>query len=297
MNEAPKKTKTKPVTDAPYSADVVSSLKKLVSTEIESLKKSIDKLGAATDARFDRLPQGQFADTELILKSLMAQLRHGYAYNLPLIPKARKDLPQSKIHGHLMMVDLILSDYINDPYLDFSKREFLEIGTIRENLWNQSSTSRLVCLARMLDTRLTSVDMDPNNAVQAKEICRPYGGYVQFVTSPGETFLADLEEDCATYVYIDAYDFDHPHHSDHRQSRYQEILGAPINDESCWQMHLDCAKELSTKLPDDGVIVLDDVWYESGEWQGKGHTAMPYLLKNKFSLVAQSWSTAALRRL
>ena len=275
----------------------MSALKSLLTEEIGALKKTVTALSQSTEDKFESLPQGQFADTELILRSLMSQLRHGHLYNIPLVPKTRDDLQVSKIHGHLMMTDLILSDYINNPRLDFSKRKILEVGTIRENIWNQSSTSRLGCLARMLETQLISVDMDPNNAVQAKEICAPYGGYISFVTAPGETYLAEHEGECATYVYIDAYDFDHPNHSDHRQSRYEEMLGERINDAACWQMHLDCAKELVNKLPEDGTIVLDDVWYEGGEWQGKGHTAMPFLLKNKFSLVAQSWSTAALRRL
>ena len=275
----------------------LSLLQERVSSEVLTIRKSIKQLAVSTEEKFGSLPQGQFADTELILKSLISLVRHKNLYNLPLTPKVRESLPQTKTHGHQMMIDLILSDFVNNPELDFSVRRILEIGTIRENLWSQSSTSRLGCIARMLETQLISVDMDPENAVKAKEICSPYIGYIKFVTAPGETYLASYEGKCPVYVYIDAYDFEHPYHSDYRQSRYEEMLGERINDKACWQMHLDCAKQLVNKLPQNGTVVLDDVWFEDGEWRGKGHTAIPFLLKNQFSLVAQSWSTAGFRRL
>lgn len=213
--------------------------------EIEDLKQTIAGLITSTSEKFDQLPKGQFADTELIIKSLMSQIRHKNNYATPLDPKVRSEISSSKIHGHLMMVDLIISDFLNRPELSFNTREILEIGTMRENIWNQSSTSRLGCLARLLDTILISVDMDPNNAIQAKKTCAPYSGFIKFITAQGELFLTGLEGTCPTYVYLDAYDFDHPNHSEHRQSRYEKLLGERVNDEACWKMHLDCAKSLS----------------------------------------------------
>ena len=266
--------------------------------KVNTLERDFHEYQKTIEQRFDNLQNGQFADTELILKSLIVLKRQKSRFLRKLEPVSQNNLPVSKIHGHHMMIEIILSDYIHFPkLLNFSNRKILEIGTIRENLWSQSSTSRLACLSRMLDMRLTSVDMDPDNARTAEKICASHRGYIDFVTMRGEKYLAQLQGKTPHYIYIDAYDFDHPNHSNHRQSRYTQILGAEINDEACWKMHLDCAVELVKKLPLEGTIVIDDVWYKKGEWFGKGRTAIPHLLENEFSLVGQTWSTAAFRRL
>ena len=268
-----------------------------ITEELQTLQKKVDDNHKLILQKFETLKTGQFADTELILKSVIKHIKFSDTYRTAIVASPRSQLKLAKVHGHQMMIDIILSDFFTNSANNLAERKILEIGTMRENIWNQNSTSRLACLARMLGSSLTSVDMDPENAIRAKEFCSPYAGYINFITAPGEEYLAHLDEKTPHYVYIDAYDFDHPNHSDHRQSRYTEILGEEINDEACWKMHLDCAVELVKKLPLEGTIVIDDVWFDKEEWFGKGRTAIPYLMENGFSLIGQTWSTAAFRRL
>ncbi|MEK7991448.1 MAG: hypothetical protein VSS52_010605, partial [Thiotrichaceae bacterium] len=69
-----------------------------------------------------------------------------------------------------------------------------------------------------------------------------------------------------------------------------------INDDACHKMHLDCTTALVSKLNPWGVICFDDVWFKDFEWQGKGKNAIPFLIKNSFTVVQTGNNAAILVR-
>ena len=62
-------------------------------------------------------------------------------------------------------------------------------------------------------------------------------------------------------------------------------------------MHQLCAAAMITKMPEGGIVVIDDTWTdEDGEFDGKGKLAVPLLLASGFTLIARAPTTVALRR-
>ena len=115
------------------------------------------------------------------------------------------------------------------------------------------------------------------------------------VTARGEDYLATFDEPIAA-VYLDAFDIDHGHHSTERLERYRKLLATEITNEACAQMHLECARLLATRVVEGGVIAIDDTWLEDGEYQGKGATAVPYLLGEGWMIIDRTRTAVALQR-
>ena len=194
-------------------------------------------------------------------------------------------------HGHVVLIDW-LSMHPTVP----AQRLLVEIGTTRERVPGQGSTEKLArfCAARRAD--FVTIDMDPRNTARAQRMFRRLGLPFRAFTAKGEDWLAAYPGKI-DYVFLDAYDFDHGQHSGQRQSRYQQFLGAPIDEAECHRMHLDCARTLADKLSPDGLICIDDTWRdELGKWTAKGTTAMPFLLSNGFRLIEARNRAALLGR-
>ena len=64
-----------------------------------------------------------------------------------------------------------------------------------------------------------------------------------------------------------------------------QTCALPISNENCWKMHLECAKILAKKMKSGSYIFFDDVYVGAPYWNGKGKTAIPFLLDNGFELV------------
>jgi hypothetical protein len=194
-------------------------------------------------------------------------------------------------HGHAVLIDWLSA---HPP--SSAPRLLVEIGTTRERVPGQGSTEKLArfCAARGID--FVTVDMDPRNASRAQRMFRRLGLPFRAITAKGEEWLAAYPGRI-DYVFLDAYDFDHGLHSGQRQSRYQQFLGAPIDETECHRMHLDCARTLSEKLSPDGLICLDDTWKDKlGKWTAKGTTAVPFLLGDGFRLIEARNRAALLGR-
>lgn len=196
-------------------------------------------------------------------------------------------------HGHVLLLD-----YLRDFPLIVGDRQpvMIEIGTTRENVPGQGSTRLLAQACAELGIKFITVDMDPRNIRNARNMFRRLGLPFEAYTARGEDFLAQYDGEI-DIVFLDAYDFDHGMHSEQRQARYEQYMGQRIEDTECHRMHLDCAKTLVERLAPDGVICFDDTWVdEAGEWMAKGKTAMPYLLSQGFELLDVRNRAALLRR-
>ena len=161
---------------------------------------------------------------------------------------------------------------------EISLKTLIEIGTTREILPDQNSTKYFYDLSKVLGFHFITVDMDKENTDKIKQRLPE----INAITQKGEDFLRHYT-DRIDYVYLDAFDFYHPHHTQTRIEKYRNLLDTTINDAACHQMHLECCKSLIHKLPSGGIILFDDILNK--QFDGKGKTAIPYLLQNNFKLL------------
>lgn len=207
-----------------------------------------------------------------------------------------KNITNASGHGHFLLLEFVRNqfEYIRANSVA-KKMVMIEIGTTRELLGSQGSTEKLARYCNEKGIHFITVDMDPVNTDLAHDLLNLINPSFEAVNAKGEDYLATYKDEI-DFIFLDAYDFDHGQHSIERQTRYESVLGSKINDSDCHQMHLECVTSLTKKLSQHGVICFDDVWFKNGVWQGKGTTAMPYLLKNNFKVVASSDNAAILLR-
>lgn len=194
-------------------------------------------------------------------------------------------------HGHA----LLMSEVESLLPIPGAVATMIEVGSTREDLPGQGSTAVLADFCVRHGILFTTVDMDPENSTRAAHTVGTRDSSFVAINAKGEDFLAEYSSP-VHFAYLDAFDIDHGRHSETRHRRYAEILGTSITNEACASMHLSCAVALARLLAPGGVIVLDDTWLAAGgAWEGKGTTAVPYLLDRGFSISATSSSAVALR--
>ena len=191
-------------------------------------------------------------------------------------------------HGHALVERLLPGIAAR-----VSRGTVIEVGTTREKVPGQGSTVLLAAMAAKLGLPFVTVDMDPANTEQAKADLAPFPG-AQAVTGKGEEYLAAFTKPVIA-AYLDAFDIQHGKHSAYREARYRRFLGVEISNEAASEMHLACAEALVRRLVPGGLIVIDDTWLESGEYAGKGSSAVPALLRRGFTIVDQTETAIALQ--
>ena len=189
-------------------------------------------------------------------------------------------------HGHALLLRTL-----REQHPDWVRRRgvrMLEIGTTREALPNQDSTRVLSGFCRDHGWTFTTCDMDPANTARAAAMFTKMGVGFTAVTARGEEYVAS-GHDRFDVVYLDAYDFDHGKHSEQRQQRYEEFLGARIDQQACEIMHLETIKGLSRSGARRCLVVIDDTWRADVDspWQGKGPLAIPWALANGWEIVME----------
>lgn len=242
---------------------------------------SRSKSGARAQARKRKMKNG--------IKCILAAIG--------LLEPARRILQRLGVvrgHGHQLLIKHLCKER-SLLRTSFVGRRLIEVGSTREELAGQDSTT---CLAAFCaDTGLTfaTVDMDPENTRRAKETLARYNQDFEAVNGQGEDFLRETS-DTIHYCYLDAFDIDHGGHSATRKRSYKQYLGVSISNELCSKMHLDCAKSLAVKMAVGGIVVFDDCWREGTEWYGKGRSAVPFLLNNGFVTIEAAKNSVALKR-
>lgn len=200
-------------------------------------------------------------------------------------------------HGHDLLLDYFLNNF---DYIEKMKQTkvpvLIEIGTTRENVAGQGSTSQIALYCQNNGLNFTTVDMDEHNGRVANALFKQLGYNFTAVTMKGEDYLAQYTGEF-DFVFLDAYDFDHGNHSELRQSRYERFLGSKIDEELCHKMHLDCAISVVEKLSPNGLVCIDDTWQDDeGRYTAKGTTAVPYLLNNGFEIIVERNRAVLMRR-
>tara|TARA_R110000737_G_scaffold283279_1_gene289886 strand:- start:10 stop:567 length:558 start_codon:yes stop_codon:yes gene_type:complete len=171
----------------------------------------------------------------------------------------------------------MLYDYLAGDK-DINSKVLVEVGTTREAVSGQDSTKYFYNISNELGFKFITVDMDEENSRNVESRFPN----ISAVTMKGEDYLKEYQG-MIDYVYLDAFDFYHSQHPQYRKDKYRDILNCEINNESCHKMHLECCESLINKMPTGGIILFDDVL--NPQYDGKGKTAIPFLLENNFNVV------------
>ena len=176
--------------------------------------------------------------------------------------------------------------YIKENNIELTDKNFLEIGCARqvdyrnERYWEIFDSSGFYYnKSKDYKFNFITVDMDEVNTKMLKERLPD----INVVTDTGENFTEHYD-DKLDFLYLDAFDYEKDTHSNDRRDRYREVMDKEITNEQCWKMHLDCCKNLISKLNENALVCFDDV-FDNEVFDGKGRTAIPFLLDNGFEEV------------
>jgi len=150
-----------------------------------------------------------------------------------------------------------------------------EVGSTRE----EGSTGFLANYAPVV-----SVDIDDAASMRARDIPN-----VTAVNDLAENVVAEWPKDTPIrFAWLDGHDWPYAHHppSDWEGQRQQYLArGQEYSMEASAQSHLTIVQHLAQHIPPDGVIAFDDTWEVPDGFDGKGKTAVPWLLEHGFRLV------------
>lgn len=185
--------------------------------------------------------------------------------------------------SHGILVDAIL----DRKFQNLSGKSLIEIGSTREIVSYQNSSEFFIKFCKKHNMKFISIDMDPKCSENALNFCKKHNFDNYLIkTMKGEDFLKDYKEKI-DFIYLDAFDFWHPGHSDIRKESYKNNLGVELSqdDKLCHQMHYECAYHMINNkcVTKDTIICHDDI-VTSDAKKGKGVLSIPYLLENGFKI-------------
>ena len=192
-------------------------------------------------------------------------------------------------HGHNLFLFLIKKKNNNKSY-----KNFLEIGSTREQIYGQGSTEIIAKYCEQKKINFTSVDADSRNTKRLNEKLNKYK-YFKSVNDKGENFAesTNLKFDC---IYLDAFDIEKPTKNNFREKFYVNKYKSNITNEMSENIHLEIIKRLSKKISRHSIIVFDDTFINKNLFLGKGGKAIPYLIGIGFKVVASNSNSVALER-
>ncbi|MEL7490838.1 MAG: glycosyltransferase family 29 protein [Pseudomonadota bacterium] len=265
----------------------------------KTLEKEINRLQSTLDD-----DKAAFAQSQKEIQALAAQ---SVSLDMLAVMRAMRPLwlggssverlnsENNKEHGHGLLMALLIDEEKKQPGLLASKT-LIEIGTTREHMLGQKSTQKLAIFTMAMEMNFVSVDMDEKNTAAVKKMMPYINPAADAKTKQGEQFLQAYDKPL-DYVYLDAFDIHHDHHTDERHRTYQKVLNTEITDDACWEMHRQCAEAIIEKMIVGGIVALDDTWTGTdGQYEGKGKLAAPLLLENGFEIAASTQETLCLKR-
>ncbi|MCX7744166.1 MAG: hypothetical protein N2167_06330 [Flavobacteriales bacterium] len=199
--------------------------------------------------------------------------------------------PRSLIHGDEMI--LLNKTFILQSLKGKDRLAIIEIGSQR----GTGSTHRLCRFASQNNMHFITVDADENNAKGAAEIIAAVDNHFEAHHQLGEIFLRNYSKKNIGICYLDAFDLitDWPHKESTIESYKKR--NAEFTNEAAYKMHLDAAQEVWDKVVPGGFICFDDAWKDNqGNWQGKGKTAIPFLLSHGYVINYYKKNSVLLQR-
>lgn len=150
------------------------------------------------------------------------------------------------------------------------KPQMVETGCIRsEDDWTAGFSTYIFGLALDGFGKLDSVDITPSNC----EFARKWTSGFDSVTVHESDSLAWLESWTGPKIdvaYLDSLDVDQPGHAEHGLREAQLVL---------------------PHLAEDGLVLIDDTFWQKAGWVGKGKLAIPFLQDQGFRIVYSGYQT------
>ena len=172
-----------------------------------------------------------------------------------------------------------------EKYKHLIKSSVLEVGSDRF----EGSTAHFNDVCRGINKPFYSVDVEPGANDRAKSIIGDKAYLMK-----GEDFIRNVVPTLNTkfsFVFLDNFDFLIKSFKweweDHTKNVYDK-LGMQLNNENSQSTHLEQTKLILPYLEEDGIIGFDDTWQKAnGTFDGKGGTAVPWLIQNGFHVIEQ----------
>jgi hypothetical protein len=173
-------------------------------------------------------------------------------------------------------------------HLDTLEGSIVEIGCGR----GEGSTdfyAGLVVGVKKFRHHAVDFDLEPYTVAQAYAD-QVANSFAYMMT--GEEFLQSVfpalnEKVC--YAYLDNFDFNYDPDNEQwwigEQRKQYAKYGINLNNENSKLAHLTQTKLLLPFCADKCIIHLDDTFYNGYTWNGKGGTAVPFLLEHNWNIV------------
>lgn len=169
---------------------------------------------------------------------------------------------------------------------DVMNLSVIEIGSRHQNK-GSGSTNFFVEYCTKKGAEFWTVDIDPVvtqgcKAVTPNAIC-----------AKGEDFLASYSGKPIVFVYFDNFDWtyagvEHVPKVRAQAERYRTVHHIERTNVNSQEAHLKQAEALLPHLHTTAYVLFDDTWKtEAGGYDGKGGSAIPFMLQNGFSIVSE----------
>jgi len=165
----------------------------------------------------------------------------------------------------------------------------VEIGSTR----GEFSSEYFDNFAKQNNHTFYTVDVDPNQYNYCKNKS------INAFNCTGETFLKEIFPEfkqSINFLYLDNFDFIYKHIEGsamvYDQIQRYNSLNLTMNNTNSQKTHLEQTQESLKYLEFGSFILFDDTFINNEVWDGKGGTAVPYLLNNNFSIVEKSHNNA-----
>lgn len=172
---------------------------------------------------------------------------------------------------------------------------FIEIGSER----GHGSTEHHAHMCNKLNFKFITVDAYKPTTENAKKIAKSVNDDFEAYNMLGEDYLKQYDSKIHV-LYLDAFDLEHMR--DRTEGVVQSTRGSygergvALTNTNCYLAHLDMAKNAIDKMAENGIIFFDDVYSGPPEWEGKGKTAIPFLLEKGYKIIDQNTEQLILQK-
>jgi hypothetical protein len=178
--------------------------------------------------------------------------------------------------------------YTLAPDVEFRPKEcVLEIGSDR----GEGSTGFWAEYSKNHETEFFTVDFNKWVYGRAKDAIEGYDNCIAF-QAKGEDFIDSWftkNKMKVRVAYLDNYDWwwkTLTPESEHIRfgEEYYTPYGLSLNNDASQEAHRKQSELLLPHLAEDSWIIFDDTWSTGKGWNGKGGTAVPFLLEHGYKL-------------
>ena len=192
----------------------------------------------------------------------------------------------------------LLLEYIRDHKTDQVNLNLVEVGCTRERMLTNNSTFKLATLAEEYDYHFWTIDVDSESINTISHDLNEENPKIHLVNRKAEDYLVEFDKSI-DYLYLDGFDFTTGpnHHNKTRQDKYLKYLGCQIENELCYQMHLDVVKVADKNIPVGGIICINNV-LNLDDYKYKGFKAVPWLIETgKYQILKQDYGAILLKKI